>query len=228
MPLAFEAAVAGGIPVIKAVREGLAGNDHCAHRRDIERDVQLYPDADARRGAGIRRDFGRRAAAWLCGGGPVLRYRRGGCGAQAGDPGGAGVRAAGGVRRCACGGDTRGFGAGYRVCRRVGVSDQAAGDRAGIGRRRGGAGASVHGAGRGAAGAGGRGLQCGGGGRGFRRAADAGRARRRGGAYGVGGGRGPGGSGARAADAGVGRRRGRFPRRPRCRFPRMWGRIICG
>ena len=45
VPLAFEAAVAGGIPVIKALREGLAANRITAHRRHPERHLQLHPDA---------------------------------------------------------------------------------------------------------------------------------------------------------------------------------------
>ena len=44
----FEAAVAGGIPVIKALREGLAGNRITARRRHPERHLQLHPDPDAR------------------------------------------------------------------------------------------------------------------------------------------------------------------------------------
>ena len=49
--LAFEAAVAGGIPVIKALRESLIGNSSHARLRHFEWHLQLYPDADAGRRA---------------------------------------------------------------------------------------------------------------------------------------------------------------------------------
>ena len=146
VPLAFEAAVAGGIPVIKAVREGLAGNN-IARIAGILNGTCNYiltrMRDEGREFAEILADAQRLG---LRGGGPFVRYRRGGCGAQAGDPGSAGVWAAGGVRRGARGRDPRGFSAGYRVCRGAGVPDQAAGDRSGVGWWGGGAGASVHGA----------------------------------------------------------------------------------
>ena len=61
VPLAFEAAVAGGIPVIKALREGLAGNRITPRRRHPERHLQLHPHRDARARARVRRRAGRGA-----------------------------------------------------------------------------------------------------------------------------------------------------------------------
>ena len=43
-PLNFEAAVAGGIPVIKTLREALAGNEIAARLRHPQRHLQLHPD----------------------------------------------------------------------------------------------------------------------------------------------------------------------------------------
>ena len=52
--LRFEAAVAGGIPVVKALTEGLAGQrDHPGDGGD-ERHLQLHPDADGGRGRALR------------------------------------------------------------------------------------------------------------------------------------------------------------------------------
>ena len=51
--LRFEAAVAGGIPVVKALTEGLAGNrDHPADG-GAERHLQLHPDPDGGRGRAL-------------------------------------------------------------------------------------------------------------------------------------------------------------------------------
>ena len=73
--VAFEAAVAGGIPIIKASREGLAGN-------------RIEWVAGIINGTGNfilteMRDKGRalpmcwpKHSAWICGGGPQLRHRR--------------------------------------------------------------------------------------------------------------------------------------------------------
>ena len=55
LALAFEAAVAGGIPIIKALREGLAGNRARPRLRHPERHLQLHPDDDARERPRIRR-----------------------------------------------------------------------------------------------------------------------------------------------------------------------------
>ncbi len=50
--VAFEAAVAGGIPIIKAVREGPDRQPHRMDRRHHQRHHQLHPVRDARQGAG--------------------------------------------------------------------------------------------------------------------------------------------------------------------------------
>ena len=44
--LNFEAAVGGAIPIVKTLREGLAGNSRRAHLRHPQRHLQLHPDAD--------------------------------------------------------------------------------------------------------------------------------------------------------------------------------------
>ena len=41
--LLFEASVAGGIPIVRAVREGLAGDRLAARGRHPERHLQLHP-----------------------------------------------------------------------------------------------------------------------------------------------------------------------------------------
>ena len=43
--LKFEAAAAGGIPVIKALRESMAGNGRASGVRHHERHLQLHPQA---------------------------------------------------------------------------------------------------------------------------------------------------------------------------------------
>ena len=52
--LRFEAAVAGGIPVVKALTEGLAGNAHHPADGGAERHLQLHPDPDGGRGRALR------------------------------------------------------------------------------------------------------------------------------------------------------------------------------
>ena len=84
MALAFEAAVAGGIPVIKALREGLAGNRVSTRLRHPQRHLQLHPDDDARERARVRRGARRGAEARLCRGRSELRHRRHRRRAQAG------------------------------------------------------------------------------------------------------------------------------------------------
>ncbi len=51
--VAFEAAVAGGIPIIKALREGLTANPHPVDCRHHQRHHQLHPVRDARQGPGL-------------------------------------------------------------------------------------------------------------------------------------------------------------------------------
>jgi hypothetical protein len=52
--LNFEAAVAGGIPVIKTLREALAGNSGQPRLRHSQRHLQLHPDAHGSRRADLR------------------------------------------------------------------------------------------------------------------------------------------------------------------------------
>ncbi len=70
--VAFEAAVAGGIPIIKAVREGLSANriQCCWHHQWHH---QLYPVRDARQGPALCRRAQRSPASGLCRSRPDLR-----------------------------------------------------------------------------------------------------------------------------------------------------------
>ena len=85
--LAFEAAVAGGIPIVKTLREGLVGNRIGARLRHPQRHLQLHPDDDARDRPRLRRRAGRGAGAGLRRGRPELRRRRHRRRAQARHPG---------------------------------------------------------------------------------------------------------------------------------------------
>ena len=51
----FEAAVAGGIPVVKALTEGLAGNEVAACHGGHERHLQLHSDTHGKRRSALRR-----------------------------------------------------------------------------------------------------------------------------------------------------------------------------
>ena len=84
--LNFEAAVAGGIPIVKTLREGLAGNTHRAHLRHPQRHLQLHPDPHGAGGPVVRRMPEGGAAARLCRGRPDLRHRRPRHRAEARDP----------------------------------------------------------------------------------------------------------------------------------------------
>ena len=53
--LNFEAAVGGAIPIVKTLREGLAGNAVDAHLRHPQRHLQLHADAHGARAAVVRR-----------------------------------------------------------------------------------------------------------------------------------------------------------------------------
>ena len=60
VPVFFEAAVAGGIPIIKALREGFVANHIQSDPRHHQRHLQLHPDAhDGRREWVCRRAHGR-------------------------------------------------------------------------------------------------------------------------------------------------------------------------
>ena len=73
----FEAAVAGGIPVLKALREGLAANPiHCLHH---QRHQQLYFERNARKRQCVQRCAGGSATLRLCRSRPDVRYRRARC-----------------------------------------------------------------------------------------------------------------------------------------------------
>ena len=72
--LAYEAAVAGGIPIIKALREGLAGNAISRVYGILNGTCKLYPHRDGGDGRRIRRDSQGRTRAWLCRGRSRFRY----------------------------------------------------------------------------------------------------------------------------------------------------------
>ena len=84
--LAFEAAVAGGIPIIKTLREGLAGNRIERVYGILNGTCNYILTDDARERARVRRGARRGAAARLCRGRSELRHRRRRRRAQAGDP----------------------------------------------------------------------------------------------------------------------------------------------
>ena len=73
--VAFEAAVAGGIPIIKALREGLTANRIEWIAGIINGTTNFILSRDARQGAGLRHRAEGGAAAGLCRGRPDLRHR---------------------------------------------------------------------------------------------------------------------------------------------------------
>ena len=73
--VAFEAAVAGGIPIIKALREGLTANRIEWIAGIINGTTNFILSRDARQGAGLRHRAEGGAAPGLCRGRPDLRHR---------------------------------------------------------------------------------------------------------------------------------------------------------
>ena len=226
-PLAFEAAVAGGIPVIKALREGLAGNritrvagilngtcnyiltamrEQKREFADVLAEAQAlgYAEADPATDIdGIDAAHKLAILAALAFGHPVR------------------------LRRRVCGGYPPGQRARHRVRRGAGLPHQAAGHRAPHRRRGGDAGASLPGAGRRPDRAGGRRVQRGGGGGRRGRPGDAGGQGRRRRAHRLGRGGGPDRPGARPAHPRVGP--GHPGRRPRgADRPASRRRTTCG
>ena len=61
--LLYGAAVAGGVPVIPGIAQGLERRPDYAHQRDREWDVQLHPELDGER-RGLRRGAGEGAGGW--------------------------------------------------------------------------------------------------------------------------------------------------------------------
>ena len=109
VPLAFEAAVAGGIPVIKALREGLAANRISRIAGILNGTCNYILTQMRERGREFAEVLADAQKLGYAEADPSLRHRRHRRGAQAGDPGGAGVRPAGGVRRGACRGHPPGL-----------------------------------------------------------------------------------------------------------------------
>ncbi len=83
--VAFEAAVAGGIPIIKALREGLTANRIEWIAGIINGTTNFILSRDARQGPEFRHRAEGGAAPGLCRGRPDLRHRRRGCRAQGHD-----------------------------------------------------------------------------------------------------------------------------------------------
>ena len=96
--VAFEAAVAGGVPIIKALREGLSAN-RIEWIAGIINGTSNFILSEMRdKGKGVRRGARGSAAARLCRGRPDVRYRRGRRRAQAHHHGGDRLRHADAVR----------------------------------------------------------------------------------------------------------------------------------
>jgi hypothetical protein len=74
--VAFEAAVAGGIPIIKALARRPDGQQHPVDRRHHQWHDQLHPERDARQGAGFCRRAQGGPAAGIRRSRPDLRHRR--------------------------------------------------------------------------------------------------------------------------------------------------------
>ena len=84
--LGFEAAVAGGVPIIGALRDGLAANRILSLQGIVNGTVELHPDQDDGRGARLRRGAPRGPGGGLRGGGSDARHRGHRLRAQAPDP----------------------------------------------------------------------------------------------------------------------------------------------
>jgi hypothetical protein len=127
--VAFEAAVAGGIPIIKALREGPHRQPHRLGGRHHQRHHQLHPVGDARQGPGLRRRAEAGPGAGLCRGRPDLRHRGRGRGAQGDHHERHRLRHPGAVRQGACRGHHRAAGGRHPLRRATGLPHQAAGHR---------------------------------------------------------------------------------------------------
>ena len=100
--LNFEAAVAGGIPIVKTLAGGSRRQRARAHLRHPERHLQLHPDPHGAGEAVLRRLPEGRPAARLCGGRPDVRHRGPRHRAKAFDPGEPRVRHQGRSRGDLC------------------------------------------------------------------------------------------------------------------------------
>ncbi len=125
-PLAFEAAVAGGIPVIKALREGLAANRITRVAGILNGTCNYILTAMREPEARVRRRAGGGAGARLRGGRPGHRHRRRRRGAQARHPRRPRLRPPGPLRRGVRGGHPPGQRAGHRLRGGAGLPHQAA------------------------------------------------------------------------------------------------------
>ena len=62
--LKFEAAICGGIPIVKALRESLIAYEISARARHPQRHLQFHPDPDGGDGASVRRGARRKRSGW--------------------------------------------------------------------------------------------------------------------------------------------------------------------
>jgi homoserine dehydrogenase len=86
VPIYFEAAVAGGIPIIQVLQEGPRGESHPLHPRHHQWDVQLHPHPHEPGWAELCGCLAGGTGQRLCRGGPLSRCQRLGCGAQGHHP----------------------------------------------------------------------------------------------------------------------------------------------
>ena len=125
--VAFEAAVAGGIPIIKALREGLTANSIQWVAGIINGTTNFI--LSEMRNKGLDFDVVLKEAQRLgyAEADPDLRHRRCGCRAQDHADVGDRLRHSGAVRQGLCRGHHRAGRAGHPVCRATGLPHQAAG-----------------------------------------------------------------------------------------------------
>ncbi len=125
--VAFEAAVAGGIPIIKALREGLTANRIEWVAGIINGTTNFILSRDARQGPGLRRGPEGGAASGLCRDRPDVRHRRHRRRAQGHHHERDRVWRAGAVCQGVRRGDHQAADGGHPLCRATRLSHQAAG-----------------------------------------------------------------------------------------------------
>jgi homoserine dehydrogenase len=125
--VAFEAAVAGGIPIIKALREGLTANSIEWIAGIINGTTNFILSEMRDKGPGLRRRPEGRAAPGLCRGRPTFDIEGRGRGAQGHHHVGHRLRHPGAVRQGLCRGHHQAGRAGHPLRRAAGLPHQASG-----------------------------------------------------------------------------------------------------
>ena len=143
--LSFEAAVAGGIPIVKALREGLSANRIRRIYGILNGTCNYLLTGDARDRPVVRRPAGRSASARLCRGRSVDRRGRHRHRAQTRFGREPGLRLRGRFPGCLCRGHSPHVAARHRVRRGTRLPHQTAWQRARHRRRAGAAGPPLHG-----------------------------------------------------------------------------------